>query len=445
MKKHALIICFLITVTSCVSVKTYNAKIHSKHSIEDLQKDVDKAYYQLKRHHPRLYQYTSKSVLDFKIDSLKQSINTALTSREFYKKLAPVIANVRQGHVSVSSANRRFTKKESKQLKKRKFEFYNIDFEYLNDKLFVTNTRGKDSTIIGCEVVRINNELATDLVKTYKTRFSSDGYNNTLHNKAVGRYFSSFYYKDKGFVDSLEITFKKNDSLFLKTLRRHLKKEKPVDNDSLKIKKTKKSNKEKTRLAKLKSKQKKREDKKRGYNSERKTYNRNFSFIGKDSSVAYMKILSFTKKNYRRFYKESFKKIDSAKTKHFILDLRDNGGGRISEIDYLYSYLANKEYTFINDSEVNGRLPFLKFLMSNTSPSGIKILSGVFSPFIVAHNLLKTKKRERKIYYKFKYSKERAPKPIAFKGVVYVLINGNSFSASSLISTHLKALIMTQN
>ena len=317
MKKHALIICFLITVTSCVSVKTYNAKIHSKHSIEDLQKDVDKAYYQLKRHHPRLYQYTSKSVLDFKIDSLKQSINTALTSREFYKKLAPVIANVRQGHVSVSSANRRFTKKESKQLKKRKFEFYNIDFEYLNDKLFVTNTRGKDSTIIGCEVVRINNELATDLVKTYKTRFSSDGYNNTLHNKAVGRYFSSFYYKDKGFVDSLEITFKKNDSLFLKTLRRHLKKEKPVDNDSLKIKKTKKSNKEKTRLAKLKSKQKKREDKKRGYNSERKTYNRNFSFIGKDSSVAYMKILSFTKKNYRRFYKESFKKIDSAKTKHF--------------------------------------------------------------------------------------------------------------------------------
>ncbi len=447
MKKLLLFFSILLAITSCNSVKVYNEQITSLHSVEDLHNDIDKVYKQLQKHHPKLYQYTSKTVLDFKFDSLKQAITKPINSRDFYKKLAPVVTHVRQGHVSVGSANKRFTKKETKELKKRKFEFYDLDFEYLNSKLWVKNTHGKDSSIVGNQVVKIEADLASNLVELYKTRFASDGYNTTLHNRFVSKGFSSFYYKDKGFVDSLNVTFKNKDSIFTKTFRRISKEDKKGDtlNDSIALKKPKKKPKPKKltkaekKLNRLKNKAKRKYNKKYGYIARRKNYTRNFNFIGQDSAIALMKIRGFTNGNYKKFYNESFTKLDSAKTKNFILDLRDNGGGRISEIDYLYSFLTDKNYQFITESEVNSRVPFLKFLMSNTNSNSLKAIGGLLSPIIAVHNLIKTKKKAGKLYYKFKYSKVNKPNPMHFKGNIYVLINGNSFSASSLISTQLQA------
>ncbi|ULC58528.1 S41 family peptidase [Flaviramulus sp. BrNp1-15] len=441
MKKLFLVISALTILSSCTSVKKYNEQITSLHAVEDLHKDVDKVYKQLKKHHPKLYQYTSKEVLDFKFDSLKKSINTPIDSRDFFKKLAPVVTHVRQGHVSVSSVGRWFKKKERKALNKQKFEFYDLDFEYLEGKLWVKNNIGKDSTIIGNEVLKINDESAVNLVNTYKTRFASDGYNTTLHNRFVGKGFSTFYYKDKGFIDSLKVTFKSKDSIFTKTFRRISKEKKnKVDSVSVKKVKPKKLSKGEKQTRRLARKKRKKDNKKYGYLNKRKQYTRNFNFIGKDSSVAFMKIRGFTNGNYKKFYKESFAKLDSAKSKYLVLDLRDNGGGRIAEIDYLYSYLANEPYQFITESEVKTRMPFLKSFMSNTTPNSLKVVGALLSPLVISHNLLKTKKREGKLYYRFnKHSKIKEHNPLHFKGKIYVLINGNSFSASSLISTHLKA------
>ena len=439
MKKILLLSIVLLVVTSCVSTKSYNENITSLHTVEDLHKDVDKVYKQLKKHHPKLYQYTSKSVLDFKFDSLKSSITKPINSREFYKKLAPVVTNVRQGHVGVSSANKRFTKKERKIIVKKKFAFNDLDFEYLHDKLWVVNTRGKDSTLLGNEVVKVNDELVVNLVDIFKTQFASDGYNTTLHNRYVGKNFKTFYSRNRGFVDSLKVTFKNQDSVFIKTFKRIKKEVNKKKIDSFK-KVNKELSKAEKKAKKLAFKKKRKYRKKHGYSYSRKHYTRNLNFVGKDSIVALMKIRGFSNGPYKEFYIESFAKLDSAKTKHFILDLRDNGGGRISEIDYLYSFLADKDYQFITESEVNSRLPFFKYLMSNTSPVGLKIVSGILSPFIAAHNLLKIKKRDGKLYYNFKkHSKIKSPNPLNFNGKMYVLINGNSFSASSIISTHLKA------
>ncbi|MDO5975047.1 S41 family peptidase [Flavivirga jejuensis] len=424
---------------SCRSIKNHNEQITKLHDVVDLHKDIDKVYNQLKRHHPKLYQYTSKKVLDFKFDSLKKAITTPIDSREFYKRLAPVVAQVKQGHVSLGSANKWHTKKERKKLLKNKFEFYALDFEYLENKLWVKSTRGKDSTIVGSEVVKIEDDLISDLVNVYKTRFASDGYNTTLHNRYMGRHFSNFYYKDKGTVDSLRVTFKNKDSLFIKTFRRLQKKEKPKKKDSTKTKKRIKLTSAEKKANRLAFKKERKFRRKHGYIKKYKEYTRNFRFMETDKDVAYMKLRSFTNGNYKRFYKESFAKLDSAKTKYLVLDLRDNGGGRIAEIDYLYSYLTQVDYKFIEDSEVNSRVPFLKFLMSNTTSNSIKVLSGIVSPIIVVQNLIRTRKRDGKLYYRFRQTKVKAPKPLHFTGEIYVLINGSSFSASSLISTHLKA------
>jgi C-terminal processing protease CtpA/Prc len=442
--KRLVLSAFAISVLfSCSSVQKHNEQISKLHDVELLRADVDKVYLQLKRHHPKLYQYTPQEVMEFKFDSLKQSIKLPMTSRDFYKKLAPVLTSVKQGHVSVRPLGKRFKRKERKALLKKKFEFYDLDFEYLDGKLWVERTIGKDSSFVGAEVLSIAGEPASELAELYKTRFASDGYNTTLYNRFVSKGFRQFYVRDKGFLDSLQVTFKTKDSVFSKLFKRVPKKEKDdstkVKTDSIKKEKPKKLTKTEKKANRLAAKKRKKDNKKYGFISRTKEYTRSLTFIGKDSSVAYMKIRGFSNGNYKTFYEESFKKIDSANVKNFILDLRDNGGGRIAEIERLYSYLTNKEFQFITESEVNSRVPILKSIMSNTTPTGIKVLSGILSPILIVQNLLKTKKRDGKLYYKFKYAKPEAPNPLNYKGKVYVLINGNSFSASSIISTNLKA------
>lgn len=439
MRKTILFISFLVLLASCKSVKNYNAQIARLHPVTDLHRDVDKLYLQLQRHHPRLYQYTSKEVMDFKFDSLKKSITQPMDSRDFYKTLAPVVSIVRQGHISVGSANKRYTRKEYKELKKRKFEFNDLDFDYADDKLWVVNTKGNDSSAMGSEVIKIESDSVSKLIDVYKNRFSSDGYNTTLHNRAVGKYFSSFYFKDKGFQDSLQISFNNKDSVFTKTFKRILKETPLKKRDSVAALKAIKPTKAEKKALKLAAKKKRKYNRTHGYIASTKNHTRNFRFMEEDSTVAYMNLRIFTNGSFRKFYKESFQKLDSARAKHLILDLRDNGGGRISEINYLYSYLSKTDYQFLEPSEVNSRTPFLTAVMSNTTPNSVKILSAVFTPFVVIHNIIKTKKEEGKLYYKFNYVNLKSPKPNHFTGNIYVLINGNSFSASSLISTHLQA------
>lgn len=443
MKKLFCFLLVLIFLVSCNSVKKYNEHIVALHTVEDLQNDVDKAYKQLKKHHPKLYQYTSKEVLDFKFDSLKKTIYKPLTTRDFYKKVAPVITNVRQGHVAVGYTTKRFTKREIKSLKKRKLGFFDLEFEYLENKLWVKNDFGKDSTLVGSEVVNIDNEAVSKLITTYKTRFASDGYNTTLHNRYIGKGFSAYLTRDKGFLDSLKVTFRNKDSVFVKSFKRILKEEKKKETDSIKPKrlKKKKLSKAEKQANRLANKKKKKYNKKHGYISKSKLYTRNFNFIGQDSIIGYMKIRSFSNGNYKKFYKEVFAKLDSLKTENFILDLRDNGGGRIAEVDKLYSYLTQENYQFITKSEVNSRFPIIKSFLSNGSSPILKTLGVllIIDPISLVIQHLNTKKVDDKIYFKMKYNKLRKPDKLNYKGKVYVLINGNSFSASSLISTHLKA------
>ena len=151
-----------------------------------------------------------------------------------------------------------------------------------------------------------------------------------------------------------------------------------------------------------------------------------------------MKIRSFTKGKYEDFYEESFAKIDSANCKNLVIDLRSNLGGRLSEIDELYSYLTNKDYVFIDKAKMTKRMSFLYPFFHSKSWIG-KTGAILLSPLLTTYQLFKVKKVNGNPYFKFKYSKLREPKPNPYTGKIYVLINGESFSASSILSTHLKA------
>ncbi|MBU2995177.1 S41 family peptidase [Cellulophaga baltica] len=433
---------FMLTVffSSCVSVKKYNEDIAATHSVSDLRNDIDIAYTKLKKLHPKLYQFINKEKLNFKFDSLKQTINAPLTSREFYKKIAPVISEVRQGHISVFNPSKKYTKKEYKALREKKFEFYEFDFENVGDAFLVKQNRGLDSTLVGAQILKINNEPITNLIADYQNFFSSDGYNQSFKDRFVALRFSSFYFKDKGYLDSLSITFKQHDSVFSRMFRRIPKDSVLSKIDSLKNEEIVKLSRDQKRAKKHASKYKRKYNLKHGYIPLKKTYTRNFRFIGIDSSVAYIKISNFNNGPYEKFYKETFQKIKASNTQNLILDLRDNTGGRLDEIVSLYRYLTTDTNKFVEKAQTKTRIPFNKSFISKGKPAFMNFMAVLASPISIPIEWLKTSKKDGVIYYKVSGTKKaKKVNPLHYSGAIYVLINGNSFSASAILATNLKA------
>jgi C-terminal processing protease CtpA/Prc len=449
-KKLLLMFCIAVLFVSCASIEKHNLQVTQLHSVEDIHEDIDKAYEQLQRHHPRLYQFVSKDILDFKFDSLKKGISVPMDSRTFYKQLATVTKHVGQGHLSISPPSIKLHREERIKRLESRFDINYLSFEYVDDKLIISDVVGKDSVLINAEVLKIEKEIPQDLIKRYKQLITADGYNTTFHNRVVGTRFMRYYANDKGRFDSISLTLKNADSTFIKTYkRRPLRDSLQIQRDSIKrdslkaiFKTLVKLTKAERKAKKIEQKAKQKQNSKYGFVStphmpEVKNYTRSLNFIGKDSTVAIVKIKIFQNGNFEGFYDETFTALDSLKTKTLIIDLRNNFGGRLDEIDYLYSYLIDENYILINKSETNTRFPILKSLMSNSNSFGTKIFVGLLSPGLATADLLNVSKKDGKLYRKFKSAREQEPKPLNFKGKIYVLINGNSFSASSVLSSQL--------
>jgi len=293
--------------------------------------------------------------------------------------------------------------------------------------------------IVGSRVVKVEEESVDKLFENYRQLLASDGYNTTFYNRFIAQHFNKLYSLDKGFKDSIRVTFEKNDSLYNRMFR-YIPKDSVYyaskTKDTSEVKQLTKAEKE---IIKAKNKQQRKYNRIHDFNPSTSNYARNFEFIGKDSTVAYMKIRSFSGGKYKPFYEASFDSIKAHNTQNLIIDLRDNNGGSLQEINIFYSYLVQEPFRFTNEAEVNSRIHTLKSMISSGNPATINILSSIFTPIVGFRDLLKTHKIDGKLYYKIKQSKLTEPKHNTFRGNIYVLINGSSFSASSILSTNLYA------
>lgn len=428
MKKIVSFIFISLVFVQCTSIKKHNSHLNDLISVKDLESDVDFTYKKLQQLHPNLYSFIDKKELDFKFDSLKTTIKKPMTPLGFYKKLSPIVAAVRQGHTLVYPPTKHMGKKETKAITKKGIgPFSQFEFDFFNEKLYVVKNKSYAKNIkLGTEVVSVNGIKPTDLIQEYNTYYSSDGYNTTLKKEYSGRRFSSYFTIDHGLQDSLNYVFKINDSVQKITIHRH-------KDDSLAKVKIKK-----VAFSPEKSKAIRKKKRVNGYNKDENRFNRNLRFIEKDSSVAILKINSFKLGNFRTFYKESFDKINHFKSHTLILDLRDNGGGRLNEIVDLYSYLSDSTFVFLEKSEVVSKKSLLKGAFFNGGSFSEKIIKTLFSPLVYGYLLFTVHKNENgKNYYATK-TRSHKPSKIAFKGKLYVVINGGSFSASSIISSNLK-------
>ena len=421
LKKTFLLYSFII-LTSCISVKNYNQHLEKPISAEKLHQDVDFAYQNLKKLHPELYWYISKEKLDYKFDSLKASITKPLNPSEFFQKIAPVVAEVRQGHLRMVSPAKKLTRKELKNLEQKKGLFSRYNFVVEKDRIYVKDNSERIKNMeVGTEILTINGEKVKTMLQRYKPYITSDGFNTTYHKYSIAKRWPAYFTIENGILDSVRLETNYHN----KAKEFWLKREKITKHE----KKTEKKE------IKTKERQRKNDD----YNAVTKSYNRALTFKTKDSSIAIMKVKTFSGIRSKKFYRTSFDLLKKAKTRFLILDMRDNLGGSLSEINNLYSYLGANQFPFIKDIEVNSRASLLEGDYFSEFPWFMKPVAFAVYPFYLVGSIFSVKKSKNKYFLRnngiFSIKK---PKKHSFTGKIYVLINGSSFSAASILPSKIK-------
>lgn len=410
--------------SSCISVKKHNEKSEIPIPVENLKKDIDYTHQKLIELHPKLYWYISKEDLNYQFDSLKTTIKRPLKPNEFYQKLAPVIAKIKEGHLRLYPYEKRLTKKEIKNLKNQKGLLSRYNFTIDDDRIFIKDNTDKIPNMnVGTEILKIKDIAAKDLLRKYKPLINSDGDNNTFQKYSMARRWPAFFTAEYGILDSLKIEAKYQN--VLKTFYLHREK--------ISKEEKKKTEHENKKLSKSET------GKTKDYNIVTKSFNRDLQFPTKDSTVAYMKIKTFSGTFSRKFYKQSFAILKKSPSKFLILDVRDNLGGSLAEINNLYSYLVSEEFKFINDIEVTSRFSIFQANYFSGLPTLAKPIAAISYPIYILGSAFAVKKKEDQFFLKNNgILSLKKPKKNHFEGTIYVLINGSSFSASSIIASKLK-------
>ncbi|REC50289.1 S41 family peptidase [Chryseobacterium pennipullorum] len=419
--KNYSVIFLLAVLSSCASIKRHNEQRASCIAPEQLKEDVDYAYLKLQQMHPQLYWYIPKQELDRKFDSLKLTINDSLTPLQFYFKIQPVIAGIREGHLSLRIPRRKFTKKEVKNLENTKGLFSRFEYYISGNKMFIIENRESVQNIKpGTEILSINSTPVSEYIRKYRNLISSDGYNTTFQPYFLKDLFFNFYTAENGLANKAVIETLYNGQKKTYTLRRESKSEIDLSKDKAMKKRTQ-------------------EKKLNDYVASSNSYNRSFKFLDKDSSVAYIKVKSFSRDYSDEFYKKTFAKIKNANSAYLIIDVRNNYGGSLHEINNLYSYLSNQPFTLIKPSQVTSKgTPLRTNYFRKSTPLDFAFKSLAYPSYFFAQ-AFSTYRKDGKVFYKMKADKPTKPKKTAFQGKVFVLINGGSFSASSIITAKLKS------
>ena len=203
--KKTILFSLAFIISSCVSVKKHNEKLEVPISVEDLKKDVDFTQRKLEELHPNLYWFISKKDLNYQFDSLKLSLKKPLKPNEFYRKLAPVIAKIKEGHLRLYPYDKRLTKKEIKHLKNQKGLLNRYNFIVDNNRIFVKDNVSKIPNMnIGTEILKIKDIPINELLERYKPLINSDGDNTTFLKYSMARRWPSFFTAEYGILDSVK-------------------------------------------------------------------------------------------------------------------------------------------------------------------------------------------------------------------------------------------------
>jgi hypothetical protein len=389
---------------------------NDKISVAALKEDYLLMRHTLEALHPSLYLYTPKSTFDSIFDRSISLIDRPMSELEFKEILHPVIRNIRCGHTQIEHSVHYFKSSEYNNKKKLPFKIF-----VRGEQAWIVENKSNNSTLLpGLEVLSINGISIVDLIKKAITIWNGDGYNITWNEFFINEYntFNDIYELAYGREDSYSILVRnQNGNKITLSVSAIQKPGTGVigSNNKVNSVSTKKPSSSKKKVSK---------------------YNHLNLKFHQQSSVAIFTVKGL-KYGDEVFYEHAFKQIQNWKTKNLILDIRGNHGGDIRIINNMLSYLSDTNYVLLK--EVIGKV-------SNPVKT---LFVDYFDPQIT-QSFIATFKRPGKQIGPERYSFEFSSKvgqivgeqPTArkhrFRGKVYVLIDGGTFSSTSIFAAALK-------
>jgi hypothetical protein len=272
--------------------------------VEAMQQDINYVEHNLWKMHPDLFLYVREDQLKVKFDSLRRAIRQPLLPNQFQLALASVLAQVRQGHMTLSPLISKFDPKGKDKVRyqKSKGPFSQLGFHWQENTLYLSKNGTLDSSLVaGSKILSIEGIKPQNLYTKYRPTFTSDGYNTTFIDQAFERLLPRYYQLELGYKDSISVLFSRADSTYQRTVVRRF--------DSVDTKA--KSGIRTTVVKKVSQPDQKKSDLKKqrkifGYNANLKRMSKQLSFPVKgDSSVALLKVVDFSygrpKEAYRGF------------------------------------------------------------------------------------------------------------------------------------------------
>lgn len=400
--RNILLLLLLPLLYSCVSSQYSPAK---KYPASALKEDYRLLRNILEAKHPSLYWYTSKDSMDFYFDFYEQVIPDSMNEPMFaWHILAPLTQKIHCGHTSVSLSNA-----YAKWVKNRQLPSFPLYLKAWQDTLVVLGSLIKHDSIFkrGTLITSINGIRNKEMLQRMFNFLPEDGYANNINYLRISSNFPYFHRNIFGLSRRYSVTYL--DSV---------QNEKQVTISAWEPPKPDSGKKKATKAPKPKPKPPK-EVKENSFRSFK---------IDSTGKFAVMNINSFTKGHMRKFYRKSFKALQKKNISNLIIDIRSNGGGRVGLSTLLTRYISRRPFKVADSlyTVSKSMAPFTRHIKNG-------LLTNIELVFI-------TKKKNDGLYH-LRHLENKIYKPKDknnFKGNVYILTNGPTFSASALFCNAMK-------
>ena len=348
-----------------------------KYTVAQLREDFTFFRIKMETKHPNFYLYTSKEVLDKKLDELYSSITKPMTGTEFYRHIASIQQYIKDGH------NYLLPGKDQLNFYANNARYFPLDFVLFDSKLFVTKNLSRDSSImIGDEICTINGENALAIFNRMVEYQVRDGINLQYPKYITQTFFRSYYGFFFGFKDFYEAELKN-----LSGVKRVVK----IEGVPFKEIKNKRDSSPPLRY-------------------DRTQFSKGvFWEFNPGKNYTLLTIKTWNNDLLKSDYRQHFKK----EIKTFLLELKKNNPGNL-----IIDLRGNQ-----GGDGKNGIL-----LLKHLLPHSFRYFYSVKK--LNSHHKLKNTSRN--------LTKEHKPSDYIFQGQVYVLTNGGSFSNSGIFSSLIK-------
>lgn len=398
-----LLLAFIVIKTCAQSDRSYRSQL-KKFSPEELQSDLRLLKSILEANHPSIYWYTPPAAIDSLFVQTFAGIKDSMNELDFKNRVAAYISMIRCGHTSVRSSRH-----YSKNSVKDRFPLFPLNIKLWQDSMVVLNNfQPRDSLISrGTRLLTINGRDARFFIDFFSQYISGDGYGKQFASQLVSGNFGAFYKNILGLDSSYEVSFiNRQGAVEMATLKNILPADLTPEKNQL-TKNVPQLSRKETRRLQLAQK-------------------RSLQF---DSSgtTAWMRLGSFSGSGTGRFIRNSFKKINRAGIQHLIIDLRTNGGGKVSNSTLLTRYLSDHEFR-VADTVVrnSSKIYYKKYIQQ---------------AWFYQLGLLFSGRQQQDGRFHFKRFETKTWAPISkhhFNGSVFLIQGGYSFSATTLVLGELK-------